>query len=90
VIDLPLACLLDPAARQEEDWDFQGRTRRVCFYLYERHKIWGATGRILHQLALLLEPGRADDLPLTDAAGRLARPLVPGEVWPVSVRPPSA
>jgi 8-oxo-dGTP pyrophosphatase MutT (NUDIX family) len=89
VIDLPIARLLDRAARQEEDWDFGEATRRVCFYLYDRHKIWGATGRILHQLELLLEPARVDACPLMDEAGRQLRQLVPGEVWPASVRPPS-
>ena len=87
IIDLPLARLLDPAIRQEEDWEFQGRTRRVCFYLYEGYKIWGATGRILHQLETLLAPPRADVSPLADEAGQQARPLLPGEVWPASVRP---
>ena len=90
VIDLPLAHILDAATRQEEDWEFQGRVRRVCFYLYERHKIWGATGRILHQLEALLDPARAMADPLMDDAGRQLRELAPGEVWPASVRPASA
>ena len=90
VIDLPLAWLLDYAARQEEDWDFQGRTRRVCFYHHQQYKIWGATGRILHQLELLLEPARAAVSPLEDDTGQQLRQLAPGEVWPASVRPPLA
>jgi 8-oxo-dGTP pyrophosphatase MutT (NUDIX family) len=90
VIDLPLSHLLDRSARQEEDWDFGGATRRVCFYLHERYKIWGATGRILHQLEMLLEPAHADTCPLADAAGRQLRPLAPGEVWPASLRPPGS
>lgn len=88
VIDLPLALLLDPAVRQEEDWEFQGRTRRVCFYHYAGYKIWGATARVLHQLETLLAPARGDTRPLMDETGRQTRPLLPGEVWPASVRPP--
>lgn len=88
VIDLPLGLLLDPAIRQEEDWEFQGQTRRVCFYHAAGYKIWGATARILHQLETLLTPARGDTSSLTDAAGRQVRPLLPGEVWPASIRPP--
>lgn len=86
VIDLPLHLILDPSACQEEDWDFQGRLRRVCFYLYQQHKIWGATARILHQIAVLLEPARGEYAPLDGLYRRPSRPLVPGEVWPASVR----
>src|SRR5262249_27986577 len=48
VIDVPLAHLLDPATVEEEEWDLQGAARRVSFYRYGEHKIWGATARILH------------------------------------------
>ncbi|MCC7367480.1 MAG: CoA pyrophosphatase [Chloroflexi bacterium] len=89
VIDLPLRLILDPAACQEEDWDFQGRRRRVGFYLYRQHKIWGATARILHQVAVLLEPSRAEQTPLNGPHQHPSRPLVPGEVWPASVLPPT-
>jgi 8-oxo-dGTP pyrophosphatase MutT (NUDIX family) len=87
IIDLPLARILDADARQEEDWDFGERTRRVCFYLYQGHKIWGATARILHQLEVLLEPARTERAPLAGGQHGPPRRLVPGEVWPVSSPP---
>jgi 8-oxo-dGTP pyrophosphatase MutT (NUDIX family) len=87
VIDLPLPLLLDPATCEEEDWDFQGMTRRVCFYRYGEHKIWGATARILHQIVVLLDPARADEATFPGAAGETGRRLAPGDTWPRSVRP---
>ena len=89
VIDLPLAHLLDPSAREEEVWDFQGAPRRVGFYRHEHHKIWGATARILHQLEVLLDPERAAPDAFPGAAGEARRRLAPGEVWPGSVRQPA-
>lgn len=89
VIDLPLSRLLDPAALEEETWDFQGAPRRVSFYRYLEHKVWGATARILHQLVSLLEPERADTGTFAGAGGETGRPLAPGDTWPRSVRPTS-
>jgi 8-oxo-dGTP pyrophosphatase MutT (NUDIX family) len=87
VIDLPLAHLLDPATLEEEDWDFQGAARRVSFYRYGEHKIWGATARILHQIVTLLDPTQADVGTFPGAAGETDRRLAPGDTWPRSVRP---
>jgi 8-oxo-dGTP pyrophosphatase MutT (NUDIX family) len=53
LIDLPLASLLDPAAAEEECWELRGRARRVSFYRYREHKIWGATARVLRQVVEL-------------------------------------
>src|SRR5215218_134388 len=87
VIDLPLAHLLDPATLEEELWDFQGSARRVSFYRYGEHKIWGATARILHQLVTLLDPTQADVGTFPGAAGETDRRLAPGDTWPRSIRP---
>jgi 8-oxo-dGTP pyrophosphatase MutT (NUDIX family) len=90
VIDLPLAHLLDPATVEEEVWDFQGAPRRVSFYRYGEHKIWGATARILHQIVGLLDPAQAEAGASGDLgiAGREpGRRLAPGDSWPRSVRP---
>jgi 8-oxo-dGTP pyrophosphatase MutT (NUDIX family) len=87
VIDLPLLLLLDPATVEEEVWDFQGTARRVSFFRYREHKIWGATARILSQIVLLLDPGRTDVAPFAGAAGETGRRLPPGDTWPRSVRP---
>ncbi|MGE3267933.1 MAG: CoA pyrophosphatase [Chloroflexota bacterium] len=87
VIDLPLAHILDPATHQEEVWDFQGLPRRVSFYRHQHHKIWGATARILHQLEILLDPARASVESMPGTGGQTSRRrLVPGDVWPASVR----
>lgn len=96
VIDLPLDHLLRPETVEEEVWDFQGHARRVSFYRFGPHKIWGATARILSQLVALLDPARADAGPFAGAGGERGpsgRPgprLAPGETWPPAVRPPLA
>jgi 8-oxo-dGTP pyrophosphatase MutT (NUDIX family) len=97
VIDVPLAHLLDPATVVEEDWDFQGFARRVCYYRYGEHKIWGATARILSQLVALLAPAQAAANTFLGAGGEGARGeaggpghrLAPGDTWPPSMRPPA-
>lgn len=90
VIDLPLAHVLDPSILKEELWDFQGTPRRVSFYHHGEHKVWGATARILHQIATLLDPTLADVGTFAGAGGETGRRLAPGDTWPRSVRPPSA
>jgi len=87
IIDLPLALLLEPATIEEEVWDFQGAERRVSFFRYHEHKIWGATARILSQIVLLLDPGRTDVAPFAGASGETGRRLPPGDTWPRSVSP---
>jgi len=88
VIDLPLTHLLHPDTLQEEVWDFQGHARRVSFYRYGEHKIWGATARILSQLVVLLDPAQAEAGTFAGAAGETGdRRLAPGETWPRAVRP---
>jgi 8-oxo-dGTP pyrophosphatase MutT (NUDIX family) len=90
VIDLPVSHLLDPATLDEEVRDFQGVPRRVSFYRFGEHKIWGATARILHQIVTLLDPSRAESGTFAGGAGETGRRLAPGDTWPRSVRPPSA
>jgi 8-oxo-dGTP pyrophosphatase MutT (NUDIX family) len=90
VIELPLGRLLDPAALEEELWDLQGTARRVSFYRYGEHKIWGATARILSQIVTLLDPAGAEPGTFVGAGGETGRRLAPGDVWPRSVHQPSA
>jgi 8-oxo-dGTP pyrophosphatase MutT (NUDIX family) len=54
VIEVPLAHLLDPAARCEEMWPWQGAPRRVPFYAVGEHKVWGATAMVLCELLTLI------------------------------------
>jgi 8-oxo-dGTP pyrophosphatase MutT (NUDIX family) len=53
LIDLPLATLLGPSAAEEEWWELRGRVRKVSFYRYGKHKIWGATAKVLRQIVEL-------------------------------------
>ena len=49
LLEVPLAQLLDPITRQEEDRTFplfNNRTISVPFYAIDHHKIWGATAII--------------------------------------------
>ncbi len=54
VLLLPLHALADPAIAHTEIWTRGGVTRPVYFYDYNSLRIWGATGRILNALLLLL------------------------------------
>lgn len=50
VIEAPLARLADPAIFHIEQWRRGGVLHPVYFYQLGAYRIWGATGRILHQL----------------------------------------
>ena len=56
VIEAPLDTLMDPAARQEEDWQYAGRTLHARFFRVGTHAVWGATAMILSELMWLLRP----------------------------------
>jgi 8-oxo-dGTP pyrophosphatase MutT (NUDIX family) len=53
IIELPFSHLLDPASIQDEMWPLRGEWRRIGFYRFGEHKIWGATGRVLRQIVAL-------------------------------------
>ena len=55
LILLPLRGLADPSIVHTEEWTRGGMTRTVYFYDYGPYRVWGATGRILNALLLLLE-----------------------------------
>jgi len=58
VIEAPLSCLVDPAARREEDWELRGANVHVPYFAIGPHKVWGATAMILAEFAALLEGAR--------------------------------
>jgi 8-oxo-dGTP pyrophosphatase MutT (NUDIX family) len=90
VIEMPLGLILDPASLAEEVWEMQGAPRQVSFYRHGEHKVWGATARILSQVAALLDPAQGESATFLGAAGESGRPrLAPGEVWPRSPRQPT-
>jgi 8-oxo-dGTP pyrophosphatase MutT (NUDIX family) len=47
IFEVPLDFLLDPANRQRDAADWQGRRREYYAFTYEGHYIWGATAAIL-------------------------------------------
>ena len=55
VLEIPLEHLLDPKTVHREKWTLRGAEVSVPFYLYQGHKIWGATAMVL---AEFLELGR--------------------------------
>jgi 8-oxo-dGTP pyrophosphatase MutT (NUDIX family) len=54
LIEVPLAILLDPSTRREEEWDREGKPYQVPFYAIAGHKVWGATAMILAELIALI------------------------------------
>lgn len=57
LLEIPLALLLDPTTRREEDWFWHGTTLHVPFYAVGQHKIWGATAIVLAEFLALLAEG---------------------------------
>jgi 8-oxo-dGTP pyrophosphatase MutT (NUDIX family) len=53
VIELPLRHLLQTSTVEEETWLLRGKQRRIGFYRFGPHKIWGATARVLRQIVEL-------------------------------------
>jgi 8-oxo-dGTP pyrophosphatase MutT (NUDIX family) len=49
IIEVPLAELLDPAARVEESWEIRGQQVLVPFFAVQDHKVWGATAVMLSE-----------------------------------------
>lgn len=54
VIEVPLNHLVDPQTVRREVWSLQNQDHEVPFYLYEGHKIWGATAMVLAELVTIL------------------------------------
>ena len=55
IFEVPLAFLLDPANKQQQSREFQGRLRSFYSFTYEGHYIWGATAAMLLSLVRRLE-----------------------------------
>jgi 8-oxo-dGTP pyrophosphatase MutT (NUDIX family) len=55
VLEVPLSLLTDSTALREEIRELSTGPRTISFYPWGEHKIWGATARVLGQLALLLD-----------------------------------
>jgi 8-oxo-dGTP pyrophosphatase MutT (NUDIX family) len=55
ILEVPLACLMDPASARTEPWELAGRTVDVPFYAFGKDKIWGATAMVLAEFLALLK-----------------------------------
>ena len=56
VIEAPISALDDHLIYHEEMWARGGEIHAVHFYDFGPYRIWGFTGRLLHQLLALLPP----------------------------------
>ncbi len=54
VLEVPVAALLDPNSIRTEHWDVRGLRRPVTYYSMGGWKVWGATARVLSDLARCL------------------------------------
>lgn len=61
VFCVALDALLDPASVEREEWTLRERQWQVTFYRLDGRVVWGATARMLHELACRLE-GREPNL----------------------------
>jgi 8-oxo-dGTP pyrophosphatase MutT (NUDIX family) len=55
VLEMPLCDLLDPAHFGSEPRQYEGHTYAAPHFLFQSHRIWGATCMILGELVTLLE-----------------------------------
>jgi 8-oxo-dGTP pyrophosphatase MutT (NUDIX family) len=49
-IEIPLAHLLDPKNKREEEWEIRDMRVTVPFFAFEGHTVWGATAMVLAEL----------------------------------------
>ncbi len=55
VIELPARHLVGAANRVVEEWIIEGEARKIPYFLFRDHKIWGATAIILSEFAVIWE-----------------------------------
>lgn len=63
VINVSLTSLLNPASIRTEWWDIRGVQRPVTFYLFGQFRVWGATARVLSDLAGRLGASQTEPAP---------------------------
>jgi len=56
IIEIPLTHILDDKNLFRETWNLNNRKVRVPFYLYKKHKIWGATAMVLAEFLDVIRP----------------------------------
>ncbi len=55
LLEIPIDFFAGPSNRRVEYWKFGQEKRRIPFFLYQQHKIWGATGMIMSEMVALWE-----------------------------------
>jgi 8-oxo-dGTP pyrophosphatase MutT (NUDIX family) len=55
IIEAPLAHFFEPDTLRHETWPFDIGPRRVPFYAFGPHKIWGATAMVVSELMDILK-----------------------------------
>lgn len=74
VFNVPLAHLIDPVnERRAQDVEFMGQQFALYEYEYGGHRIWGVTGRMLHEFLEVLRPMVGVERTETDGDGALPR-----------------
>ena len=63
ILHVPLTMLIAPGVFREEHWDEPPLDRAISFFELDDETIWGATGRMLHQLLRLAHGVDAPDPP---------------------------
>lgn len=53
ILEVPIAHLLQPKTRVEEEWDLRGERVTVPYYDVAGYKVWGATAMVLAELVAL-------------------------------------
>lgn len=60
LLEIPVEHLLDRSRLREEEWTLRGDRVIVPFWWLGGHKVWGATGTVLAEFALMLEQATCD------------------------------
>lgn len=55
LLEIPMAHFVGATNRRLETWNLRGEKRQIPFFQFDSHKIWGATGMILAEMAHLWE-----------------------------------
>lgn len=55
ILEIPADFFIDPDNRQVELWQIENEERRIPFFLFSEHKIWGATAIVMSEFSALWE-----------------------------------
>ncbi len=55
VLEIPIGHLLNSFNRQTEEWTIHGEKKKIPFYQFRNHKIWGATAMVLAEFIAIVK-----------------------------------